>query len=334
MVSAIGYSAIQSVITAIVGGVFTLPFAEFRQLTLAEIRSILPFDTAAWGSGVYSANQILSISSLGLAESSLITYAEKWQEHDFVRSAAANSPGQAFRNEDVMPLDTYHKTAIYLEYSHPAGIEHALGIVEHDPVTDLAEMIFLFRENKEAPFTDQECECLEKLSPHLMLAWRHAQIVHHYRSLAEGNGSQFSSPESYAIADYNGLLHASGEAFSLALRSIDPQWTGPFAPKQLASLIDGSISTTIFKDFEFSARKSQAHILLWVTPRDHSLGLSSAEMKAAHLYASGLTKRDIANKLGISASTVRNQLSSVFDKLGIHSKLELVRALTLKHRQE
>lgn len=327
MVAANGYTNIQSTIASILGGVFTVPFAEFRQRTLGEIRNILSFDTAAWGSGVYSANQILSVSSLGLSDSALIVYAAKWQEHDFVRSAAANSPGRAFRNEDVMSLDAYHKTPIYLEYSHPTGIEHALGIVEHDPVTDLAEMIFLFRENTDDFFTDEECELLEQLSPHMMLAWRHAQIVHHYRSLAEGHGSKFSSPESYAIADSNGLLHASGETFSLAVRSVDPDWTGPFAPKQFASLIDGSDCSITLKDFEFDSCSVEDRVLLWVTPRGQSLGLSGAELKAARLYATGLTKRDIAFRLGISASTVRNQLASVFEKLEIHSKIELVRAL-------
>jgi DNA-binding CsgD family transcriptional regulator len=49
---------------------------------------------------------------------------------------------------------------------------------------------------------------------------------------------------------------------------------------------------------------------------------------AQQLFAEGHTHHQIALQLGISHHTVRNQLANVYRKLDIHSKLELVRALT------
>jgi len=52
--------------------------------------------------------------------------------------------------------------------------------------------------------------------------------------------------------------------------------------------------------------------------------LTHAEHRTAHLAADGLRNEDIATYLGISVNTVRAHLRSVFDKLGIDHRGELV----------
>jgi DNA-binding CsgD family transcriptional regulator len=53
--------------------------------------------------------------------------------------------------------------------------------------------------------------------------------------------------------------------------------------------------------------------------------LTPAERRVADLFAQGVSHATVAQRLGVSASTVRNQLSSIYRKLDIHSKVELVR---------
>ena len=55
--------------------------------------------------------------------------------------------------------------------------------------------------------------------------------------------------------------------------------------------------------------------------------LTAAEAKVAESIAQGLTPLEIANQRGISTSTVRNQLKSVFNKSGTHRQTDLVRML-------
>ena len=43
-----------------------------------------------------------------------------------------------------------------------------------------------------------------------------------------------------------------------------------------------------------------------------------------YLAARALTNREIADDLGISEKTIKNHLSAVYDKLGIHKRLELI----------
>ncbi len=62
-------------------------------------------------------------------------------------------------------------------------------------------------------------------------------------------------------------------------------------------------------------------------PRD--AGLTAAEAEVLHLMAEGLDNRTIAGRLGKSEKTVRNQVTVVLSKLGVHSRAQaIVRALS------
>lgn len=62
-----------------------------------------------------------------------------------------------------------------------------------------------------------------------------------------------------------------------------------------------------------------------VRPRAVSeAGLTPAEAALLDLVAEGLDNRAIAERLGKSAKTVRNQLSVIFSKLGVHSRSQAI----------
>ena len=70
-------------------------------------------------------------------------------------------------------------------------------------------------------------------------------------------------------------------------------------------------------------------------PRETSRisSLSAREREIAMLYARGQTSREIADELCISPTTVRNHVATIYRKLGIGSKMELVK-LTSKASDE
>jgi len=316
---------VQVLLADLYSGVFDRPFETFKETTLALVRRLIPFDAGVWGSGTYSSNEMQSVSMLDFPAANLMAYAIDWQKDDFVRAAAVGRPGRAFRTEDVMPR--FRETQIYLKYSKPAGIEHSLGIVKHDPVSDLGEIVFLFRSDAGAPFTEGDRNLLEHLSLHLMNAWRQSQIAHHYRTVADGSARGFFEPESYAIADAQGLLHAAGADFCLALLAISPGWQGPTVPSALAPLLSCESGALTVGGHEFTVRRAGQRSLFAVASGGGGLGLSPAEARVARLYATGVTQRGIAARAKVSVSTVRNQLASVYLKLGVHSKVELIQAL-------
>ncbi len=53
--------------------------------------------------------------------------------------------------------------------------------------------------------------------------------------------------------------------------------------------------------------------------------LTNREGQVADLVADGLSNRDIANQLGIALSTVETHIASIFAKLGIDSRISLIR---------
>jgi DNA-binding NarL/FixJ family response regulator len=53
-------------------------------------------------------------------------------------------------------------------------------------------------------------------------------------------------------------------------------------------------------------------------------GLTPAETMILNLVAEGLDNRSIAERLGKSTKTVRNQLSVIFSKLGVRSRSQAI----------
>ena len=53
----------------------------------------------------------------------------------------------------------------------------------------------------------------------------------------------------------------------------------------------------------------------WLTPREREI---------VRILASGATNREIAGRLGLREQTIKNQLSTIYRKLGLRNRIELV----------
>jgi DNA-binding NarL/FixJ family response regulator len=58
-------------------------------------------------------------------------------------------------------------------------------------------------------------------------------------------------------------------------------------------------------------------------PESGRYGLTSRELSIVRAIAGGQTNKDIADQLGISLQTVKHHLTSIFNKTGVSSRLEL-----------
>ena len=65
--------------------------------------------------------------------------------------------------------------------------------------------------------------------------------------------------------------------------------------------------------------------------RGAEVALTPRERQIAMAIADGRSNRDIAARLGITEQTVKNHLTSIFEKVGVENRLQL--ALALVRRQ-
>lgn len=92
-----------------------------------------------------------------------------------------------------------------------------------------------------------------------------------------------------------------------------------FLPSRLLSLSKGTFLVTLKESPSSSHRNTDVS--------DKLNQLTRRERECALLAAEGLHNQDIAKKLGKSQITVRNQLSSIYRKLGIDSRHKLIAAV-------
>ena len=60
--------------------------------------------------------------------------------------------------------------------------------------------------------------------------------------------------------------------------------------------------------------------------------LSEREMEIVRLAASGLSNCEVGQRLSLSASTVKNHLVRVYEKLGISTRIELILYILSYHQ--
>jgi len=68
---------------------------------------------------------------------------------------------------------------------------------------------------------------------------------------------------------------------------------------------------------------TQLKPLRHIKPGGGMTRLTAREAEVVHLLADGLSTRDISHKLALTEHTIRNYLSTIYDKLGVSSRVEL-----------
>ena len=144
--------------------------------------------------------------------------------------------------------------------------------------------------------------------------------------------------ESDSFGDFNKLVEAAGtaplllmtnsrnsrlgaHAIKLGAKGIVSTWD---APRELHTAIDcifsGDmwVSRSALRGLASSSREERR------TKSDAEGSLTNRECEVAALVGGGCTDRQVSSRLGITELTVRNHLSSIFNKLGIANRFELI----------
>ena len=302
-----------------------IPLRSFQDWALEQVRGLIPFDSACWGS---AAMEPIKIHWLHLhnCDASIAEAYAPFMAQDFFRAELMARPGVSINLSDLTTRARFVRTQMYQTVGKPYRIEWSLGTLQVDPASSLSEFLTLWRHDPKKPFSEAERQTKELLMPHLVEAFRAVRLRHFL-------GSKDTRQKAWALADDQGFIRELSPAFAAALRAHWPTWHGSVLPDALARSV---VQVRAFKDKTFMVDVKQSDNLRFLeikakSPLDR---LTAREGEIVARYAGGETYSAIAAALALSPTTVRNHISHCFKKLGVKNKAELANLLASKRRPD
>ncbi|WP_439518201.1 response regulator transcription factor [Hydrogenophaga sp.] len=299
-----------------------LPIAEFQNAALHLVREALPFDSSMWGTAT-NTPQGIDIHTIHLHNQpeEMLTAYEEVKHLDTAaqtagrqsRSTLAFNAGEWFSGRAQAPLR---------EYGRRFNQANFFISSDFDPNTQFVHWLTLFRADETARGTHQDSELLALLAPHVMQALTLNRVAHLDRMETPGAGGRGS-----AICDLRGALYHSDEPFERLLKTAWTGWKGPRLPSDLLQSFLRGQTHHRGPVAVVTGLVEQGLLFLRARPRCLVDDLTARELAVAELVARGSTYKEIAQSLGRSPATVRNQIRSIYEKLGITRIAGLIDAL-------
>jgi len=305
------------------GGAGEQSLTGFRHWVLEQLESILDFDSAMWGSASDNPRQMHEVCLYRQPEAMLQSYA-RYQDVDFLRDEVCRRPGHTVNLADLMPLEQLRRQRIYREHAIPFQATQVLCTAELDPVTTLIHTLVLFRADEHRPFSERDRQLKEFLFPHLMLILCNHCFQHMRRHCGDASDLYRAG-----VANRDGVLQQVEPGFTELLCREWPKWQGAVLPVVVTERLQAAKDNHSFdgRFIHLRLRRASPLVLLQIRELTAADQLTPRERQVARAYAEGRTYKAIARELGLSPSTVRNQLYAAFGKLGIHDKSQLAEAL-------
>jgi len=110
-------------------------------------------------------------------------------------------------------------------------------------------------------------------------------------------------------------IKAGARGYVVKDSSVDELFRAIRAVHQGEALIDQAIATNLLEEFRSLAERNSDK---------NFVGLSEREIEILHLVAQGLTNKQIAEALCLAEQTIKNNLSTIFQKLHVNNRAEAV----------
>jgi DNA-binding CsgD family transcriptional regulator len=287
----------------------------FQDAALDQLRRLIAFDGAFW-SRVSMRQGVARLHSAHLhrLDPELRSVWAQYEDRDVVGRLAMAQPGRTLNlvAEDVADPE------VFREVGRRFGLGYLLTTSLLDPLTEMSSTVTLVRGCDGPPFVEAERLLAERLTPHLLQAYATDRML---RLRSEPTDGQLAY--AVALADESGLLHFATPEFVTLIRSQWRAWTAPELPRELAGVHAGH--RMIFGRIVVRTEPAGELVRLRARPRCPLDDLTEREAEVARLIATGCSNQQVADILGLSPFTVRNQLNRDFGKLGVGSRAALGR---------
>lgn len=296
------------------------PEIDLADYGMDRLRPILGFDSAWYGwARLFSDRTVVHASStMNLPDD----YADYWttiEKEDLVARKLREDRGSVGIYDRFQP----RQTDGMIELSERYHLRKIACAMHNRPSRSTGFFASVYRTGQRDP--DWESEDLQLLRcavDHIFLAMRNSIV--HREPLANGNQASL-------LVDPSGFTHLGLDTSERFLKQVWPKWKGERLPKALWPLLERPGTLTLKEEGvvvssrrDASAGERSDMVRIDIRAMSRIDRLTPREREVARLLAAGSTHREAARILGSAPTTVRNQIQSIYEKLDISSRAELV----------
>lgn len=299
------------------------PLVHFQEAALDTVADLISFDSAMWGLRGGPPDSFVEVHLDRQPKQMLDAYLANFQHEDLFSNAARSQLGKVVNLAELISCEAYEKTRFYREFASHWGMRQALSTFWVEPISGLIGIFSLWRKSPLCPFSEQERAELECLIPHLAESHRLCRII-------TMRQTDKAFRQAVALCNPRGVLIEAESGFFELLLNEWPAWRRKSSlPKELLHALTQQLvyqGNTVVVNAQPLGSIVRVHIRA-LNALDK---LGKKQRNIALRYAHGESYHDIAHKLGLADSTVRNHIAIIFKKCHVHNKIELA-ALVQKY---
>lgn len=300
------------------------PPGEFSAAALAVLNPLLPFDTALWGTFALTARgpsrHTVYLHGLPME---MLPEADRLYPHNLPLHEAARRPGRTVNVSMDRVEDVVHPDAV--AFGRRWGLIHTLTTMVAEAPLNLFSIVCLYRSDPRNRFSERERRLKQSVAPHLVAAWRMNAM--HFLDGTTRPARSIGSAR--VLVAENGEISTAEPGLADLLRAETREWRGPLLADALLPLARGDVAEYKGRAVVASRVRTldDGAVVLSVRRRVPVDGLSARELEVAREFASGKSHKEIAALCGTSPQTVRSQIRAAYAKLGVTTKVELLKQI-------
>lgn len=282
-----------------------------------RLKAMLGFECAWYGWARFMKDRTLvHASSTMNLPSSFASFWSTIENQDLVAKTIRENRGGVIVYDWRQPAQTDGM----IELSERYQLRKWATAMHSRPRRDTAFFASVYRTDRADPeWEPEDLQLLQCAVDHIFLAMK----------ASVGNGSR--RDQATLLVDPSGFAHLGLDGSETLLRRVWPGWKGERLPRSLRpfarrsgtfTLQNEGIVISCSKDRQAGEQSELMRIEL--APASKVDRLSPREQEVARLLATGASYKEAARMLGSAPATIRNQTQSIYGKLGIGTRAQLV----------
>ncbi len=288
----------------------------YRRWALNELRGLIDFDAALWGSGTVQRPHFHNVTVIGLP-SAFARALEDTQQLNPLLPLIRENLGHPLDMADVVPDEEFFASELYRRAFQPFGVERILSSAHIEPRSGLYTLLSIYRFDRNRPFSDEEKRIQDQLLYHLIQAAAHAFF------LTISRPPQSDRRVFNAVCDSEGVFHEVERGFLDLLDQHLEDWPGQRLPFPLPDPGAGEV----LGELHISVEPLEDRFLVHLRDAGPLDLLTDRERDVVTQVCQGLSAKAIGRELGLAASTVSTHLYRAYRKLGVENRTALARLM-------